>query len=209
MVKYSQALSRLPYNITSGYESSGRAGPPLFPAVWHQIFRHVVEPAMGRRASDAPVTGLAAPAVAEGFQQRCAALARLDSLPPIAPAAVQKLLKTHREQLCALLMHGPAATDTLEGGPAGGGGPKGTSAETEPASSLDWQRAAAARRSRASASLYAAGASSSAGPSPSGRGMAVNAQCPDAGPTCGTQRVAGHGGGVGDRPGSLEVRAAQ
>ena len=86
--------------------------------------------------------------MAEGFAQRCSALARLDSLPPIAPDAVRTLAATHRPQLLALLADGPALADPLAAAQGIDHGRLGAAAAAqELGSSLDWQVAAAARRS--------------------------------------------------------------
>ena len=103
----------------------------------------------------------AAPAVAEGFTRRCAALARLDGLPPIAPEAVRSLAATHRGQLRALLVDGPTASDPLAAArlaPRHDARSSLIPGADQPASSLDWQRAAAARRFPAAVAALAAGA---------------------------------------------------
>ncbi len=92
---------------------------------------------------------LAAPAVAEGFAQRCVALAQLDGLPPIAPDAVRSLAATHGPQLRALLADGPAAADPLAVAPGQHEESASAAIAQQAASSLDWQVAAASRRSPA------------------------------------------------------------
>ena len=106
----------------------------------------------------------AAPAVTEAFAQRCSALAVLDSLPPIAPDAVRSLAASHGAQLRALLADGPAAADPkaiAQGKTAGSGS---AAAAQQAASSLDWQVAAASRRSPAGTRHGAGPASAAVSP---------------------------------------------
>ena len=159
-----------------------------------------------RKACDAPVTVIAAPAVAEGFEQRCAALARLTTLPPVAATAVQKLSDTHRKQLRALLVRGPIVTDVLNTPAASGDGPTLTNAEEEPASSLDWQIKAAAKRSRAADASLQAGARSPASASLLARSqIAVNTHPASASDVGGALQAAGNGASAGNTTNNLEV----